>query len=66
MAQVLQQQNVQAGDFVAVFMTNSPEMVFTIYAITKLGAAPALINASLRSEKASAKLRSPTGLLTTM
>ncbi|KAI1610633.1 fatty-acyl-CoA synthase [Exophiala viscosa] len=41
---------VQNGDIVAVFMTNSPEMVFTVYALTKLGAAPALINNALRDE----------------
>jgi len=29
-------------------MTNSPEMVFTIYALSKLGAVPALINSALR------------------
>jgi len=31
-------------------MTNSPEMVFTIIALTKLGAVPALINIALRSK----------------
>jgi acyl-coenzyme A synthetase/AMP-(fatty) acid ligase len=39
---------VNTGDLVALFMTNSPEMVFVIYALSKLGAAPALINAALR------------------
>lgn len=39
---------VQAGDFVAVFMTNWPEMVFTCLALTKLNAVPALINSALR------------------
>lgn len=42
--------NVRNGDIVAVFMTNSPEMVFTVYALTRLGAAPALINNALRDE----------------
>ncbi|KAL2438785.1 Long-chain fatty acid transport protein 2 [Exophiala dermatitidis] len=41
---------VKNGDIVAVFMTNSPEMVFTVYALTRLGAAPALINNALRDE----------------
>lgn len=41
---------VQNGDIVAVFMTNCPEMVFTVYALTKLGAAPALINNALRDD----------------
>ncbi|KAK6382711.1 hypothetical protein LTS17_003380 [Exophiala oligosperma] len=41
---------VKNGDIVAVFMTNSPEMLFTVYALTRLGAAPALINNALRDE----------------
>lgn len=41
---------VKDGDIVAVFMTNSPEMVFTVYALTRLGAAPALINNALRDD----------------
>jgi len=31
-------------------MTNTPEMVFTIYALSKLGAAPALVNTALRHQ----------------
>ncbi|KAF1808915.1 bifunctional fatty acid transporter and acyl-CoA synthetase [Eremomyces bilateralis CBS 781.70] len=31
-------------------MTNSPEMVFVIYALAKLGAAPALINSNLKGD----------------
>ncbi|KAK7892717.1 hypothetical protein LTR67_006954 [Exophiala xenobiotica] len=42
--------NVQNGDIVAVFMTNCPEMLFTVFALTRLGAAPALINNALRDE----------------
>jgi acyl-coenzyme A synthetase/AMP-(fatty) acid ligase len=38
---------VKSGDIVAVFATNSPEMVFAIAAVTKLGAIPALINSAL-------------------
>ena len=41
---------VKDGDIVAVFMTNCPEFVLTVYALTKLGAAPALINNALRDE----------------
>ncbi|KIW25107.1 uncharacterized protein PV07_10772 [Cladophialophora immunda] len=41
---------VKDGDIVAVFMTNSPEMVAIIYALTRLGAAPALINNALRDD----------------
>jgi acyl-coenzyme A synthetase/AMP-(fatty) acid ligase len=50
LAAILQQQGISEGDFVSVFMTNSPEMVITICAISKLGAVPGLINAALRSE----------------
>lgn len=35
---------------VAIFMTNSPEMVFTYVALSKLGAVPAMINNALRSQ----------------
>ncbi len=35
-------------DMVAVFMTNSPEMVFSLYALSKLGATVALLNSALR------------------
>ncbi|KAJ9608398.1 hypothetical protein H2200_007386 [Cladophialophora chaetospira] len=41
---------VKDGDIVAVFMTNCPEMAFTIFALTRLGAAPALINNALRDD----------------
>ncbi len=41
---------VRDGDIVAVFMTNCPEMLFTVFALTRLGAAPALINNALRDE----------------
>jgi len=39
---------VKDGDFVAVFMSNCPEMVFVVYALTKVGAGPALVNNALR------------------
>lgn len=39
---------VGVGDFVAVYMTNSPEMVITLYALSKLGAVAAMINTNLR------------------
>lgn len=41
---------VKNGDIVAVFMANSPEMAFTVFALTKLGATPALINNALRDD----------------
>lgn len=43
---------VSPGDSVAIFATNTPEMVFAITATTKLGAVPALVNAALRGELA--------------
>jgi acyl-CoA synthetase (AMP-forming)/AMP-acid ligase II len=36
------------GDIVSVFMTNSPEMVFIIYACIKLGVVASLMNSHLR------------------
>ena len=52
---------VKDGDIVAVFMTNCPEMAFTIFALTRLGARPALINNALRdrSEEHTSELQSP-------
>ncbi|KAG0647555.1 Solute carrier family 27 member 4 [Hyphodiscus hymeniophilus] len=41
---------VSKGDFIAVFMTNSPEMVITILALSKLSAISALINTNLRDD----------------
>ena len=48
LAAFLHSRDIKAGDVVAVFTTNSPEMVVTIYALSKLGAVAALINTSLR------------------
>lgn len=41
---------IRPGDFVAIFTTNSPEMVVTIYALAKLGAVAAMINTNLRGK----------------
>ncbi|PWY73585.1 bifunctional fatty acid transporter and acyl-CoA synthetase [Aspergillus heteromorphus CBS 117.55] len=49
-AALLHTKGINAGDFVAVFTTNSPEMVVTIYALNKLGAVAALINTNLRDD----------------
>ena len=49
-ATLLEQHGVVNGQHVAVFATNTPEMVLAIVALTKLGAVPALINAALRGE----------------
>jgi crotonobetaine/carnitine-CoA ligase len=48
MALGLRSLGVKDGAYVAVFMPNCPEMVIVIYALTKIGAVPALINAALR------------------
>ncbi|KAL4964112.1 putative bifunctional fatty acid transporter/acyl-CoA synthetase (FAT1) [Aspergillus stella-maris] len=50
LAALLQEKGVQKGDFVAVFTTNSPEMVAIIYALSKLGAIASLINVNLRDD----------------
>lgn len=47
-ATVLHGRNINSGDFVGVFTTNSIEMVVTIYALSKLGCVAALINTNLR------------------
>jgi acyl-CoA synthetase (AMP-forming)/AMP-acid ligase II len=47
-AAYLSGQGVVKGKFVAVFTTNSPEMVITILALSKLGAVGALLNTNLR------------------
>jgi len=49
-ATFLHHQGVRPGEAVACFMSNSPEMVFSYLALAKLGAIPALINISLRSQ----------------
>ncbi|KPI44704.1 Very long-chain acyl-CoA synthetase [Cyphellophora attinorum] len=46
----LRSQGVKNNDVVGVFMTNSPEMLFTIHALSKLGAIPALMNSNLRDD----------------
>ncbi|KAE9979471.1 hypothetical protein BLS_009778 [Venturia inaequalis] len=50
LAEILLQHGAHANTFIAVFMTNSPEMVFAILAISKLGAVPALVNTALRNQ----------------
>ncbi|KAJ9261168.1 hypothetical protein DTO207G8_318 [Paecilomyces variotii] len=49
-AEVLHARGIRPGDFVAVFTTNSPEMVICIQALSKLGAVAAMINTNLRDE----------------
>ncbi|KUL83456.1 hypothetical protein ZTR_10956 [Talaromyces verruculosus] len=50
LAAYIHAQGIQTGDFVAVYTTNSPEMVFTVYALSKLGVVAALINTNLRDQ----------------
>ncbi|KAL4783655.1 hypothetical protein BJX76DRAFT_329459 [Aspergillus varians] len=50
LAALLHKRDIRTGDSVAVFTTNSPEMVAIIYALSKLGAVAALINVNLRDE----------------
>jgi acyl-CoA synthetase (AMP-forming)/AMP-acid ligase II len=48
MAALLKGRDINSGDTVSVFTTNSPEMVVTLYALSKLGAVAAMINTNLR------------------
>ena len=48
LAELLHRQGVKTNDFVAVFTTNSPEMVIICLALSKLGAVAAMINTNLR------------------
>ena len=50
LAQILHDLGVRKNSYVALFMSNTPEMIFAICAVSKLGAAPAMINTALRSE----------------
>ncbi|KAL4917241.1 hypothetical protein BDW62DRAFT_184037 [Aspergillus aurantiobrunneus] len=50
LASLLHEREIRTGDFVAVFTTNSPEMVAIIYALSKLGAVASLINVNLRDD----------------
>lgn len=49
-AHYLQQQGIQSGDVVALFMENRPEYLIYMAAISKLGAVVALINHSQRGD----------------
>lgn len=48
MAALLKGRDINAGDTVGVFASNSPEMVVILYALSKLGAISAMINTNLR------------------
>ncbi|TVY14801.1 Very long-chain acyl-CoA synthetase [Lachnellula arida] len=49
-AHVLASNGVTTGDFVALFTTNSPEMIIALLAVSRLGAVAALLNTNLRDE----------------
>ena len=50
MAHFLRQQGVGAGDTVAVFMENRPEVLFAVAGIVKLGAIASMINTAQRGD----------------
>lgn len=50
LGEIYRGRGIGKGDMVAVFTTNSPEMVITCLALSKLGAVAALINTNLRGE----------------
>lgn len=47
-AAFLTEKGVRSKDIIAVFTTNSPEMIVTVLALSKLGAVAGLINTNLR------------------
>ncbi|RFU28967.1 hypothetical protein B7463_g7362, partial [Scytalidium lignicola] len=49
-AAFLNANGVKQGDYIAVFTTNSPEMVISILALSKLGAIAAMVNINLRDD----------------
>ncbi len=51
LAGFLAQQGVKKGDKVALFLRNSPEFIYTIFAISKLGAVIVPINTFLKEEE---------------
>ena len=53
LAAYLAAQGVQKGDKVALFLRNSPEFVYTIFALSKLGAVVVPVNTFLKEEELS-------------
>lgn len=49
LAALLQHKGIKDGETVGVFMSNTPEIMFTQLALSRIGAIPALINTALRS-----------------
>ncbi|CAG8122501.1 unnamed protein product [Penicillium salamii] len=50
MAALFKGRDINPGDTVGVFASNSPEMVVILYALSKLGAVSAMINTNLRDD----------------
>ncbi|TVY42800.1 Fatty acid transporter protein [Lachnellula occidentalis] len=50
LAAFLESEGVSKKDHIACFMTNSPEMIVTVLALSKLGAVAALVNTNLRDD----------------
>ncbi|TVY47372.1 Fatty acid transporter protein [Lachnellula cervina] len=50
LAALLESEGVSKKDHIACFMTNSPEMIVTVLALSKLGAVAALVNIHLRDD----------------
>jgi len=63
LAAFLEGQGIKNGVYVAVFMANSPEMIITILALSKLGAVSGLINTNLRGECEKIILRTFTDII---
>ncbi|KAF4631963.1 hypothetical protein G7Y89_g6166 [Cudoniella acicularis] len=61
LAALLEAKGVSRKDYIAVFTTNSPEMIMTILALSKLGAIAALINISLRDSGSFGRVSLPSG-----
>jgi len=53
LAALLSQNGVKAGDKVALFLRNSPEFVYSIFAISKLGAVIVPVNTFLKEDEVS-------------
>jgi len=51
LAGYLTQQGIKEGDRVALFLRNSPEFIYTIFAVSKIGAISVPINTFLKSEE---------------
>ncbi len=51
LAAFLSQKGIQEGDRVALFLRNSPEFIYTVFAVSKIGAISVPVNTFLKSEE---------------